>query len=410
MNTRYKATGAAIVAAMIVAVAAVLLWPTQQAAYALGQTIEAVKKVRFLHTTMRDDQGQVMDERWIEMGSDGNQARYRQDANAPQHGVSLLVIDDGQVCYALDCLKNVVMLKPTGSYQWIYNLAAFFESLQGEGSVSIEQNVQYHGRPAHKVRWLKGQVDCYIDPKTCLPLAVGPMELEFADPPADAFKVPKPPEGTQVIDMRNDTAPAKLEKDRDRKKAKLFSEGRKALAEKDYARGVESLGGAIQISPMENWMWYWRGDAYAGLGQWDKAIADYTKVIDLFKIAKMVPYYAYFSRGLAWQQSGDLAKAKADLAVALPVMIDSLRHPEGGQVFDYADMPTDVNAAVERLTPAQRQENMIRRLQKAAGRDFGYEAGMDAHRLEQAIQAAERWWQQHAAEFVSATATTVPAH
>ena len=49
-------------------------------AYAIEQTIEAFKNVRFLHIIRRAETGQIEDERWIEIGPDGIQARYRQDS------------------------------------------------------------------------------------------------------------------------------------------------------------------------------------------------------------------------------------------------------------------------------------------------------------------------------------------
>ena len=410
MKTHYRITSLAASLVLLASVAAVLLWPTYPGSYVLGQTVDAIKNARFVHTLMRDSQGRLIDERWIEIGADGNQARYYQDANAPQYKTSLLIIDDGKVCYALDRVEGEVMLKPTGSYQWIYNLADFFESLTKDGTVTVEQNARYRGKPAHKVRWVKGQIDCYIDLKTRLPLTVGPMELEFTNPPAGVFTVPKPPAGVKVVDLRGGFEAAKQVTELELKKARLFSDGRKALAAKQYAKAVKALSDAIELSPMENWIWYWRGDAYAGLAQWHKAIANYTKVIEMFKTTNMVPYYAYLSRGLARLGSGDAANGKADLAVALPVMIKSLRHTDGATSFDYADNPTAVREALAKLTPEQRRENMILRLRRATGQDFGYKAGKEPGQIEVVIGKWEAWWKQNASGYKSpGTAATCPA-
>ena len=40
-------------------------------AYALEQTAEALKTVRFMHVVRRDRTGRIEDERWIEIGPDG---------------------------------------------------------------------------------------------------------------------------------------------------------------------------------------------------------------------------------------------------------------------------------------------------------------------------------------------------
>jgi tetratricopeptide (TPR) repeat protein len=410
MNARYKAASFIGAALIVAGITTALLWTVPQSAYALSQTIEAVKKVRFLHTVMRDDKGQVLDERWIEIGKDGNQARYRQDCRVSE--LSLLVIDDGNVCYAHDRTANKLMLKPPGSYQWIYNLAEFFEKLAGAGTATIEQNAQYHGRAAHKVRWLEPQIECYIDPKTQLPIAVGPMEVAYDEPPADAFTVPNPPKGVEVIDLRNGSdattqSPAAIqETERQLQKDKLFKKAREALAAKDYAIAVDLFDQVLKLSPLENWVWYWRGDAHAGLNHWDQAITDYTKVIDVFESIRMTPYFAYYSRGLAWQRKGDPRKAMADLSVALPVMIDALRHPEGGKTFDYADMPTNVRIAWEELTPAQRLENMIRRLRQATGQEIEFRPEMTPQQVEQVIVQWERWWEQHQTDYRKATQPT----
>ncbi|MHC4573582.1 MAG: hypothetical protein ACYS76_05545, partial [Planctomycetota bacterium] len=72
-----------LAAAAVVIVAAVIsitfLGKLTAPVYALEQTIEALKNVRYMHIVRRGEAGQVEDERWIEIGPDGVQARYRQD-------------------------------------------------------------------------------------------------------------------------------------------------------------------------------------------------------------------------------------------------------------------------------------------------------------------------------------------
>lgn len=73
----------------------------------------------------------------------------------------------------------------------------------------------------------------------------------------------------------------------------------KALA--DYTR-------AIELNPEDDWAYFTRGRAYMLCGQFNKAIADHTKAIELN------PDFAgaYTGRGVAYMKKGDLDKALAD--------------------------------------------------------------------------------------------------
>ena len=55
-----------------------------------------------------------------------------------------------------------------------------------------------------------------------------------------------------------------------------------------------------------------RGFAYDNFGEYDKAIADYTRAISID------PYYttAYYNRGFAYRSTGEKGKAEADFLVA----------------------------------------------------------------------------------------------
>ena len=399
LHNRIARYGSAVALLVIVVATLAVMHLTTPRAYALEQTIKTISKVHFLHTVLKNEEGYLIDERWIEMGPDGNQARYRQYADLPEHGIRLLIIDDGNVCYAYDRVKNEVTLEHSGTYQWIYNLADFFRQVAGDNSLSIEQYVQYRGKAAHKVRWMDGQMECYIDPETRLPIMVGGMEISYGVPPEEAFVVPSAPQGVKVVDMRGDSTAAKQAKNEKRIKDKLFSDGRKALEAGEFEKAVKSFDGAIDLSPLENWIWYWRGEAYAGLGQWEQAITNYTQVIEMFKTIKSTGHYAYLARGFCWQHLGESQKAEADLAVALPVMIDCLRYPEGGKKFDYADNPTNINAALNKFTPLQRQENMIRRLKKTTGQNFGLLTD-NAKQREHVIRQWELWWEQNASDYL----------
>ena len=66
--------------------------------------------------------------------------------------------------------------------------------------------------------------------------------------------------------------------------------------------------------------YYNRGLAHSKKGELDKAIADYTKAIEL------KPDYAdaYYNRGGAWLRLGERKKAKSDLATARHLGSDNI--------------------------------------------------------------------------------------
>ena len=74
-------TGLAAAAVIIIAVALSIIFFDRLTvpAYAIEQTLEAFSNVRFMHVIRRDETGRLEDERWIEIGADGLQGRYRQD-------------------------------------------------------------------------------------------------------------------------------------------------------------------------------------------------------------------------------------------------------------------------------------------------------------------------------------------
>ncbi|UCF17797.1 MAG: hypothetical protein JSW59_10095, partial [Phycisphaerales bacterium] len=161
-------------AVVIVAAAAVSLMVVDKVtspAYAIEQTAEALKNVRFMHIVRRDKAGNVEDERWVEIDSNGIQARYRQDT--PQR--DFFVVDDRQTVMVHHPDKDTVILYDANEkcWTWIYAPGKLFQELahRGPDYCTVDENVQYKGRPAHHLRWVVADVDIYIDPKTRLPIA-----------------------------------------------------------------------------------------------------------------------------------------------------------------------------------------------------------------------------------------------
>lgn len=398
MRTITKIAAAAAVIAIVVVLGATLV-TSSEPAYALEQTIEAIKHVRYMHLIRQDDDGQIADERWIEIGSDGFQVRYRQDS--PPH---LLAVEDGQTVMAHYKDKDTVVLYDPKDmqFQWIGNLGQFFEDMAGEGSVTIEEDVDYEGRPAHRVRWLKLSQDYYIDPESKLPIAGDGYEISYEEPPAGTFEIVIP-DGVTVVDRRPGAAPS--EEADDMQQAELaaaiqFRDARHALADGDYRRAAELFASVLNAQPGRNWAWFWLGRSYYEMEQYESAIEAFGRVVKMFEQIGMSEgptlAYCYLARGMAYTQSGMEAEGRADLGKALGAMVFALRNIEAASMFDYADDPRNRGQG---LDGEQRLTNMIRRLREATGQDFGYDPGGTAAQNEAAIAAWEDWWRQHAADY-----------
>ena len=365
--------------------------------YAIAQTIEALENISFLHVIMHDDAGKIVDERWIEVGPDGFQRRYRQE------NTNRLIVDDRKTCFVYDRTKNTVVIYDPNEkqYQWIGNLREFFQDMAGDSTLTIEENVDYHSRKAHRVRWLKLNQDCYIDAQTKLPMAVGPYEVYYGQPPAGTFEFTIP-EQVKVYDT---TAGQWPESQQDKEIAdRKFDEARKLLAKGEYTQAANLFESVVQLQRGSNWAWFWLGQAHYKLGQYDKAIEDFTKVIEkIIAGFKMVPHYCHLARGLAYRAKGMEEKAKADFAIALPIMLDSLRNIDGAMMFDYADDPLYQYLPVDqRPTKEQSFARMTERLVEVTGKNFIYKPSMTPEETEQLIQEWQNWWQQNKTQYQSA--------
>jgi tetratricopeptide (TPR) repeat protein len=84
------------------------------------------------------------------------------------------------------------------------------------------------------------------------------------------------------------------------------------LNNKDHDLRIKSCSAIIQQNPMDVVAYHNRGDAYGLKGDFDHAIADYTKAIEVD------PNYApaYNSRGRAYTSKGDYVHAVADVTRA----------------------------------------------------------------------------------------------
>jgi outer membrane lipoprotein-sorting protein len=391
--TKFSAAAAVVLIAVLLSMTA--LDKLIPAAYAIDQTLEALENVRFIHIASRDDTGKIKDERWIEIGPDGFQIRYRQDTPP-----NFLVVEDGQTVSVYYKDKNAVILydPKDKQYQWVGNLREWLDELVGQGSVVIEENVDYRGRNAHRVRCFKSNTDCYVDPETKLPIAIGGYQISYEYPPEGTFDIVIP-DGVQVADMRPGAAPAELpgwlaeEVANEIVADTSFHDARHALAAGRYEEAAELFAKVVELQPPgRNWAWFWLGKAHYELGEYDKAIYELSKVIDIFAEHKLVLHYCHLARGLAYAAKGMKNMAQRDCDIALPVMIDALRNVQGAHMFDYADDPLYRSLPKEdRPTAQQSLAMMINRLRITTGQNFGYDPNASAEDNEPAIAAWEEW-------------------
>ncbi len=402
------------VAALIaVAVLSMTLWSKfSTPAYAVEDTYKALQNVRFLHIVSQDEAGRTTDERWIEVGENGYQVRYRQ-----QHPRGLLLkfeqtgqptlspgddltmvpmaIEDGKSTALFRHDKKAVILydRKDQQFQWVGDLGGAFKNLRDKGKV-LEENVEFHGRPAHKVWWPALNAECYIDPETKLPMGVGDTQISYEEPPAETFEIVIP-DGYTVLDKRPDApaaaAPDWLQEEENslQNQRESFYQGIRSLARGNYAQAAEQLKVGINV---DSWAPFWLGSAYYGLGQYDLAIENYNKHLALHQKAgggEALPY-CHFARGLAYARLGMLDEATKDFQLCLPSMIRTLRTPSGGDMFEYADSPLVRNG---QYRPGEYElvAKMINRLRLISGQNFAYDPTRTREQNEAAIAAWEQW-------------------
>ncbi len=278
-----------IAAAVAIAATAIVFWGQfSAAAYAIAETVEALQNVRFLHLVRRDKAGEVVDERWIEIGEDGYQVRYRQqnassaiEERSP--GAPSMVIEDGESTAVYRQEEKTVILydRSEKQYQWFGELGRAFDSLLREGQI-IAENSEYQGRRAHNVWWPLLHAECYVDPDTKLPIAIGDTELSYEEPPAGTFEIAIP-DGYVLFDKRPGapamTTPDWLlaEENAEETKAQSFDQGARALVDGDYAEAARHFEQALGS---DSWATFWLGTAHYEVGQYDLAAEYFAKMLE----------------------------------------------------------------------------------------------------------------------------------
>ncbi|MHC4464813.1 MAG: tetratricopeptide repeat protein [Planctomycetota bacterium] len=397
MNRFTKFTAAAAVIIVGAALSITVIDKLTSPAYAIEQTINIVR---------RDKAGNIEDERWIEIGTDGIQARYRQDT--PER--NFFVVDDRQTVLVRHPDKNTVVLYDANDkcWTWIYAPGALFQEL-AKGSpdyYTVKEDVHYKGRPAHHLRWVMGDTDIYIDLESKLPIAFGDYEIDYEDPPEGTFDIVIP-DGVILVDKRPGAEPTPepqwmIEEKRQKEMGKLaqvyFEDARRALAGGDPVRAAELFNKTIEISPGRNWAWLWMGIALYESGDYDAAIYRLSKVIDMTGEHDLtIPSY-HFARGLAYQAKGMTDMARLDMEKVLPKMILALRNTKVARSFDLADDPLICADGMREgchgaPTIEQSLAMMINRLRIITGHNFGYDPDGSSEENEQAIAGWEDWYE-----------------
>jgi tetratricopeptide (TPR) repeat protein len=378
-----------LAAAMIIIAAVLLITILDKSAtpaYAIEQTIDALKNVRFIHLVRRNQSGEIADERWIELDSEGEQIRYRQDSLP-----DFLAIEDGETVAMYRKDKNAVVLYDTKEQGFSIGPISKFLSSLAEQKLIIDENVKYRGRPAHRVRSLMANQDVFVDPEAFLPIAWAGLEISYENPPKGTFEIVIP-DGYTMIDTRpgaESTDEPEWLKEYDTADAN-HQLGIQAMRNGDFETAVSLFTHVIKNQPRRNWAWYWLGRAHYELGEYDLAIYEFTKTLEIVGNFS----YCHYSRALAYSQKGMDRAAEEDLDRALPWMILALRYPEAATMFELADQP--FGGKPYQSINEEAQARMINRLRSATGHNFGYKQDATAEENEQAISAWEGWFENRA--------------
>jgi len=116
----------------------------------------------------------------------------------------------------------------------------------------------------------------------------------------------------------------------------------------DLDRAIADYSKAIQIRPDYDIAYYNRGNAHRGKGDFDRAIADYSEAIQI----KPDHDLAYYNRGLAYDANGDFDRAIADFDKAIEIDPDDHRvYNNRGIAYkslgEYERAITDYDRAIE---------------------------------------------------------------
>lgn len=98
----------------------------------------------------------------------------------------------------------------------------------------------------------------------------------------------------------------------------FYESGNSWLGKKEYDKAIEDYSKAIELKPDFLSAIYNRGSSWDEKGNYDKAIEDFTRVIEL----KPDHHSAYNNRGISWKRKGNFEKAIEDYTTAIGLKPD----------------------------------------------------------------------------------------
>jgi tetratricopeptide (TPR) repeat protein len=101
--------------------------------------------------------------------------------------------------------------------------------------------------------------------------------------------------------------------------AVIYSDkGNRHLAHGQFDEAIAAYTKVIELDPGSVLAYSNRGEAYYSIGEYDKAIADYTKAIEMDPEFWLV----YYRRGLAYESKGEYEKAASDYEKVIEAATD----------------------------------------------------------------------------------------
>jgi tetratricopeptide (TPR) repeat protein len=97
-----------------------------------------------------------------------------------------------------------------------------------------------------------------------------------------------------------------------------LDKGNRHLAQGQFDEAIAAYTKVIELDPGYALAYSNRGEAYYSIGEYDKAIADYTKAIELDPEF----WLAYYRRGLAYESKGEYEKAASDYEKVIEMATD----------------------------------------------------------------------------------------
>ena len=133
---------------------------------------------------------------------------------------------------------------------------------------------------------------------------------------------------------------------------KFFRDGESCFKEKNYECAISNFSEVVKSKPESTFAYFYRGISYSSINEFDKAIIDYSKVIELEPQDAPNVASAYFNRGNAYRNQKNYEKALNDYGKFIELNPNnSTGYFNRGLVYninkEYNKAITDFNKAIE---------------------------------------------------------------